>query len=110
MQGYMKSEMRYPGGHAARFRKTAKAVIAAHPLDSFEAWRDSVLELWRGARYREERYAAIELAGYRSYRKFRTLDALPLYEEMITTGAWWDYVDSIAGHRLGELLHRYPKE
>jgi 3-methyladenine DNA glycosylase AlkD len=38
------------------------------------------------------------------------LDALPLYEEMITTGAWWDYVDSIASHRLGELLRRYPKE
>ena len=110
MQAYMKSEMPYLGIQAAPFRKIAKAVIAAHPLDSFQAWRDSVLELWRGARYREERYAAIELAGYRKYQAFRTLDALPMYEEMITTGAWWDYVDSIAGHRLGELLRRHPKE
>jgi 3-methyladenine DNA glycosylase AlkD len=110
MQAYMKSDMPYLGIQAAPFRKTARAVMAVHTLDSFEAWRDSVLELWRGARYREERYAAIELAGYRSYQKFRTLDALPLYEEMIATGAWWDYVDSIAGHRLGELLRRYPKE
>jgi 3-methyladenine DNA glycosylase AlkD len=110
MQAYMKSDMPYLGIQAGPFRKTVKAVLAAHPLDSFEAWRDSVLELWRGARYREERYAAIELAGYRTYERFRTLDALPLYEELITTGAWWDYVDSIAGHRLGELLRRYPKE
>ena len=29
---------------------------------------------------------------------------------MITTGAWWDYVDSIASQRIGELLQRYPKE
>jgi 3-methyladenine DNA glycosylase AlkD len=85
-------------------------VLAAYPLDSFEDWRDSVLALWRRARYREERYAAIELVGYRTYQNFRTLDALPLYEELITTGAWWDYVDSIASHRLGELLCRYPKE
>jgi len=90
--------------------QAAKAVLAAHPLNSFEDWRDTALELWRGARYREERYAVIELAGHRSYQQFRTLDALPLYEEMITTGAWWDYVDSIASHRLGELLRKYPKE
>jgi 3-methyladenine DNA glycosylase AlkD len=110
MQAYMKSRMPYLGIQAAPFRKAAKAVLRAHPLDSFEDWRDSVLALWRGARYREERYAAIELAGYRTYQKFRTLDALPIYEEMISTGTWWDYVDSIASHRLGELLRRYPEE
>jgi len=110
MQAYMKSEMPYLGIQAAPFRKGAKAVIAAHPLDSFKEWTDTVLALWRGARYREERYAAIELAGYRTYEKFRTLDALPMYEEMIATGAWWDYVDTIASHRLGELLRRHPTE
>jgi 3-methyladenine DNA glycosylase AlkD len=110
MQAYMKSAMPYLGIQAVPFRKAAKAVLAAHPLNSFEEWRDTGLELWRGARYREERYAVIELVGHRSYQKFRTLDALPLYEEMITSGAWWDYVDSIASHRLGELLRRYPKE
>src|ERR1035438_5862098 len=110
MQAYMKSSMPYLGIPAEPFRKATKAVLAAYPLDSFEDWRDTALALWRGARYREERYAVIELVGYRSYEKFRTLDALPLYEEMITTGAWWDYVDSIAGHRLGELLRRYLKE
>src|SRR5882724_8918087 len=110
MQAYMKSEMPYLGIQAAPFRKGAKAVIAAHPLDTFEEWTDTVLALWRGARYREERYTAIELAGYRTYEKFRTLDALPMYEEMIATGAWWDYVDTIASHRVGELLRRHPKE
>jgi len=110
MQAYMKSDLPYLGIQAVPFRKCTKGVLAAHPLDSFDNWRDSALAIWRGARYREERYAAIELAGYRAYGKFRTLDALPMYEEMISTGAWWDYVDSIASHRLGELLRRYPKE
>jgi len=110
MQAYMKSAMPYLGIQAVPFRKAAKAVLDACPLDSFEDWRDTALALWRGARYREERYAVIELVGHRSFQKFRTLDALPLFEEIITTGAWWDYVDSIAGQRIGELLQRYPKE
>ena len=110
MQAYMKSTIPYLGIQTTPLRKAAKAVFSAHKLDSFPEWRDTVLELWRGARYREERYLAIELAGYSSYRKFRTLDALPMYEEMITSGAWWDYVDSIASHRLGELLRLYPVE
>ena len=109
MQAYMKSAMPYLGIQAGLFRKTAKSVLRAHPLESFDDWRDSALGLWRGARYREERYAAIEVAGYQAYEEFRTLDALPLYQEMIATGAWWDYVDAIASHRIGELLRKYPR-
>jgi 3-methyladenine DNA glycosylase AlkD len=110
MQAYMKSTMPYLGIQATPLRRVARAVFSAHKLESYREWRDAVLELWRGARYREERYIAIELAGYPAYRKFRTLEALPMYEEMITTGAWWDYVDSIASHRMGELLRLYPAE
>jgi 3-methyladenine DNA glycosylase AlkD len=108
MQAYMKSEMPYLGIQATPLRRVARTVFAAHQIESFPKWRETVLDLWRGARYREERYIAIELAGYPAYRKFRTLDALAMYEEMIMTGAWWDYVDSIASHRLGELLRLHP--
>jgi 3-methyladenine DNA glycosylase AlkD len=66
--------------------------------------------MWHGARFREERYAAIELTGHRSARAHQTLEALPLYEELIVTGAWWDLVDGIASHRLGGLLRRHPRE
>jgi 3-methyladenine DNA glycosylase AlkD len=48
------------------------------------------------------------LTGERRYRDYQTLDALPLYEELIVTGAWWDYVDAIANKRIGGLLKRYP--
>jgi len=110
MQAYMKSTMPYLGVQSVPLRKVTKALLAAHPLVSFADWRDSVLELWRTARYREERYAAIELAGYRRYREYQTLAALDMYEEIITSGAWWDYVDTIATHQIGELLRRYSSE
>lgn len=110
MQAYMKSEMPYWGVQATPLRQALQPVFSAHQLQAFGEWRETVLELWRGARYREERYAAIELVGQPAYRSFQTLDALPLYEEMIVSGAWWDLVDVVASHQIGGLLRRYPSK
>lgn len=109
MQAYMKSEMPYRGIAAPDMRAISKRVFADHPLSPCEDWRAAVLELWRGAQFREERYAAIELLAQRSHRACRTPDVLPMYEEMITTGAWWDYVDEMA-HHVGNLLRAHPEE
>ena len=103
MQRYMKSEMPFLGVQKAGRVAIARAVFPAHPLGGFDEWRDTVLRLWREATYREERYLAIALARGRRYREFRTLAALPLYEELIVTGAWWDFVDEVAVHLVGEL-------
>jgi 3-methyladenine DNA glycosylase AlkD len=107
MQAYMKSEMPYRGISAPEMRAITKRVFADHPLASCDEWRAAVLELWHGARFREERYAAIALLAHRVHRACRTPDVLPMYEEMITTGAWWDYVDEMA-HHVGELLRLQP--
>jgi 3-methyladenine DNA glycosylase AlkD len=109
MQAYMKSAMPYRGISAPDMRAIAKRVIADHPLTSCDEWRAAVLELWRGARFREERYASIELLAHRRHKDCRTPDVLPLYEEMITTGAWWDYVDEIS-HHVGNLLRAHPEQ
>lgn len=109
MQAYMKSVMPFLGVPGPEMRRIAREIFAAHALPSAEEWREEVLALWRGARFREERYAALELTGDRRARGWQTLDALPMYEELIVTGAWWDYVDLIASHRLGAILRCEPK-
>jgi len=109
MQAYMKSEMPYRGVSAPEMRAIAKRVIAEHPLSSCDEWRAAILELWRGAQFREERYAAMELIAHRGHRDCRTPEVLPMYDELITTGAWWDYVDEVA-HHVAELLQKYPDE
>jgi 3-methyladenine DNA glycosylase AlkD len=109
MQRYMKSAMPYHGVAAPALRALCQETFARHRLAAAADWRDAVLMLWREARRREERYAALELLGARAYAPFRTLDILPMLEELIVEGAWWDYVDGIATHRLRELLERHPK-
>jgi 3-methyladenine DNA glycosylase AlkD len=104
MQRYMKSEMPYWGVKTAPQRRIFKAIFDEHRLADRIAWRDTVLLLWRGAGRREERYAAINLTGHRFYREYQDRESLPIYEEMVVTGAWWDYVDGIASHRIGGLL------
>jgi 3-methyladenine DNA glycosylase AlkD len=34
--------------------------------------------------------------------------SIPMFEEMIVTGAWWDFVDVIAGRHLGDILRTDP--
>lgn len=103
-QAYMKSEMPFAGVATPGLRKIAVEVFSAHPQPSQAQWQQAILTLWRGAKYREERYAAIGLARAKPYQAFRTPTACPMFEEMIVTGAWWDYVDEIAINLIGELL------
>lgn len=110
MQAYMKSETPYHGVAAPVLKATLRELFADYAPADAEAWRADVLDLWRNAKFREERYTAIALTGHRAARTFQTLDALPMYEEMIVGGAWWDYVDNLADSRVGGLLLVYPKE
>src|SRR5262245_58536165 len=107
MQRYMKSAMPFLGVQTPTLRRVCRDVFARHPLEEFAVWRDTVLALWRGATHREHRYAAVELASARRYAAWQTMRTLPMYEEMIVTGAWWDFVDALA-HRLGDVLRREP--
>ncbi len=106
MQRYMKSAMPFAGVQKPARAQIARAVFPQHPLAEFDDWHDTVLALWREATVREERYLAIDLAQARAARPHRTISALPIYEELIVSGAWWDYVDAVAAGLLGELLDR----
>lgn len=87
MQAYMKSAMPFRGVGSPVQKQIWRTIFPAHPLASATEWRDVALALWRDARYREERYAAIAVTDLPRYRPFRTVDALPMIEEMIVTGA-----------------------
>ncbi len=109
-RAYLKSVMPLHGVGAVGTREVARAAIDRFPLADAPAWRAAIAALWRGARFREERYVAIELLKAPRFRDFLDLAALPLVEEMISSGAWWDLVDAIATRPLGELLARHPRE
>ena len=110
MQAYMKSVMPYHGVSSPVMRQTCRALFRDLEFTDAQHWSNAVLTLWRTAKFREERYAAIELSGMKRAAPFQLPAAMALYEEMIVTGAWWDYVDSIASHRVGPIVASHPRE
>jgi 3-methyladenine DNA glycosylase AlkD len=109
MQAYLKTDMPCRGVTVPLQREIVARAAESFTIENFDDWHDTVLELWRGAGYREELGCAGFLAGQSRYRRFQTLAALPLYEELIVTGAWWDLVDDVATRRLKPLLLDYPE-
>ena len=111
MQAYMKSALPFYGIAAPLRRRLTADVVKAHPAANSAALASTMRALWRSARFREERYATVELPRLgRAHPKLVALELLPLVEEMITTGAWWDLVDDISGNVLARLLERHPSE
>jgi 3-methyladenine DNA glycosylase AlkD len=109
MQAYMKSVMPYRGVKIPELRAICKRLFAENGPSTRDGWHSAVLELWRDAKFREERYVAMELAGHKRYASYRTPDAMPMLEEMIVTGAWWDHVDG-AAQIVAEILRSHPNE
>ncbi|WP_328617469.1 DNA alkylation repair protein [Amycolatopsis sp. NBC_00355] len=104
MRAYMKSAMPYRGVAKPERSVLLNRVLADHILPDRVTYSATVLALWRAAEFREERYAAVDLSGYRAYRRWQDPGLIPMYEEMIVTGAWWDHVDELAIRRVGPIL------
>lgn len=79
MRRYMKSDMDFRGVPKPERARLARRVFTEHPL-----------------------------TGHRAYARWQDHSLVPLYEEMIVTGAWWDYVDEIAIRRIGPILRAEP--
>jgi 3-methyladenine DNA glycosylase AlkD len=103
-QAYMKSELPYVGLGAPALKALLRPILADHRFADRAQWEAAVLELWDDATHREEWYAAIALLRHRHYRSWLDPDLLPLLEQLLREGAWWDVVDEISGHVVGQVL------
>ncbi len=110
MQAYMKSELPFFGIETPLRRRLTAAAAKAHPLRDPLALADTMRRLWRRARCREERYAAMELGRVGANADLFGLHLLPVYEDMIRDGRWWDYCDDISGTAIARLLQMHPRE
>jgi len=104
MQKYMKSAMPFYGVPAPQLKLILRVLLKDLKYKNQAEWQRVVLLIWQGAKFREERYAALALLRHRSAQEFKNLKQLPLLKKLIKVGAWWDFVDEIASHSLCDLF------
>jgi len=109
-QAYMKSEMPYRGLPAPRLKVLLRPLLSGWRPDSREQWEATILALWDEATHREERYAAIAIARHRRAMAWLDPDSLELWRHLVVTGAWWDVVDEVATHPVGDTLLAHREE
>jgi 3-methyladenine DNA glycosylase AlkD len=109
-QAYMKSAMPHRGISRPELKALLRPLLATYAPAGRGEWERDVRDLWDGAGFREERYAAITLARHRKARGWQDVDTLDLYRHLVVTGAWWDLVDEIAAHLVGGVLSTHRAE
>lgn len=101
MAAYMKTDMPFYGVQKAGRTPIMGRLGREFPPADHDEYHDAVLCLWQ-LPHREEKYLAIGYA--RSFDAFIDAESMPLYEQIITEGAWWDFVDEVASHLVGRVL------
>ena len=108
-QRYMKSRLPFYGVPMPAVRQIVRSALGAHPIADQRDLTTTVLALWDGAGHREDWYAALAVLQAPRHRAWRDLTLLPQYDHLVVTGHWWDVVDDVATHALGELLALEPE-
>lgn len=108
-QAYMKSTQPFAGLTAPELRAALKVIFKEHQPATESAWRREVLTLWRSAPVREQQHAAIDLAFHKPCRAWLTSNHWDMLDELIVSGAWWDFIDALAPNHHAWLLANEPR-
>lgn len=101
MAAYMKTDMPFYGVQKPDRLPVYREIKKRFRPSSAKEYQSNVRALWK-LPHREEKYAALEYARF--YPEYVNTDSMPMYEELIRDGAWWDFVDVIAIDLVGTVL------
>ena len=106
MRSYLKTDMPMFGVRKPDQRPIHRDLVRRFAPEDRDAWEATVRALWAGPE-RELKYAAIAYAKAFRRRRFLSPTSVPLLEDLVRDGAWWDLVDDIAVHLAGEVVLRH---
>jgi 3-methyladenine DNA glycosylase AlkD len=106
MKKYMRDRFEFLGIKTTERRILLRQWINENPIPSLPDLQILVIEMWNSP-FREYHYCALELLD----KKRKQLNAShgELLEYLIVTHSWWDTVDLIAAHLVGELFKNHPE-
>jgi 3-methyladenine DNA glycosylase AlkD len=106
MQAYMKGHFPFLGIKTPERNMLTSSFIKEHGVPHGDELDSIVRALWAMPE-REFHYTAMILLE--KQRKKATKMQIELLEELICSKSWWDTVDLLAGHLVGNLFTLYPE-
>ncbi len=101
MKAYMKDQYEYLGLTAPVRKELFKSIWTNHKSDIIDNWRELIVMLW-DQDHREYQYIAMDII--RKVERKLTTEDLPVIEKLIVEKSWWDTVDFLASHAVGQIL------
>jgi 3-methyladenine DNA glycosylase AlkD len=102
MAAYMRNRSPFYGVAKPQVAALEREARKLFPCSDRATYAANVRALW-ALPHREARYLAL---GYARQKAFITYESLPLYEQIIREGDWWDLVDETASHLVGGALSK----
>lgn len=108
MAAYMKNLFPYLGIRNEKRKGLLKPIWIKHAAEIKADYRNIALGLWKLPE-REFHYCAMEIL-YKEIKNRFEKDDIALIEKLLVTHSWWDSVDFLAKHILGNYLLAFPGE
>ena len=105
MKQYMRDKFEFLGLKSPQRKAHQKSFIAEHGLPPIGDLDQIIRQLWTLPQ-REYQYTAMGFLD--RHQKKLTPAHVPLIEYLILTKSWWDTVDWLSSHQVGQLFIRYP--
>jgi len=106
-KAYMRNQFEYFGIKSPIRKEIQQPFLRKEALPSKQELLNIVKELWN-IQQRELQYFAMELVS--KYKRYFVEDNMALFEWMITHKSWWDTVDFIAPHLMGDYFKIFPEK
>jgi 3-methyladenine DNA glycosylase AlkD len=106
MRAYMRDQFPYLGIRAPRQRILAREVLAGLGRPTEEDLRAVALACWA---LPEREYQYFACMWLRRHARVCSPGFLDTVRYLVTTRPWWDTIDSLAAHVVGNLVSRHPE-
>lgn len=104
MEKYMRDQFPFIGLKSQERRKLSREFMKETKFDA-QSIKQLITSMWELPE-REYQYVAVDyLVKHKKRLKEQHID---LIEYLIITKSWWDTVDALASHVVGELFSKYP--
>lgn len=107
MSKYMRNLFPFLGIKTPERKRLTRQFVQEYGLPPLAELDETVRQLW-ALPEREYHYAALDLLWRR--RRQWEADIMGLIEYLIMTKSWWDTVDALASHEVGEYHRRFPAQ